>query len=126
MVGQAGDRSDEAIRGLARAAWSLSPDYVVLKEMDEYLRGRAPGEVSALLEQEFVRLAFRQPQSPAPAPTSPACGWLDGPGRETCWVAVHQDRDAIIELLNLLVADVWRAGEPLPAAAVSYGVSRAR
>ena len=41
MVGQAGDRGDEAIRQLARAAWALRPDYVIAKEMEEYRRGRA-------------------------------------------------------------------------------------
>src|SRR5439155_5946126 len=33
LIGQAGDRSDEAIRELARAALALRPDRVVLKEM---------------------------------------------------------------------------------------------
>src|SRR5262249_13047116 len=32
LLGQAGDRTDEDIRGLARAAWTLHPDRVVIKE----------------------------------------------------------------------------------------------
>jgi cyanophycin synthetase len=121
MVGQAGDRSDEAIRELARAAWSLNPDYVVLKEMDEYLRGRAPGEVPALLEEEFVRLGL-PPGSitragPDLAGVRSALEWAQ-PG-DLLVLAVHQDREAIIELLNQLMAEAWRAGEPLPAAVIS-------
>ena len=42
LIGQAGDRPDGAIRALARAAFSLRPDRVVLKEMERYLRGRRP------------------------------------------------------------------------------------
>src|SRR5829696_484044 len=58
LVGQAGDRGDEAIRALARAAWALQPDRVVVKDMETYLRGRAPGEVPGLLSDEFLRLGL--------------------------------------------------------------------
>ena len=49
VLGQAGDRSDVAMRDLASAAWSLRPDRILLKEMAEYARGRAPGEVISIL-----------------------------------------------------------------------------
>ena len=121
MVGQAGDRSDEAIRELARAAWSLGPDHVVVKEMDEYLRGRAPGEVPALLAGEFLRLGLA-PESihqsgPDLAGVRTALEWAR-PG-DLLVLAVHQDRTAIVELLNLLVAEGWQAGASLPSAAAS-------
>lgn len=54
LLGQAGDRSDDAIRALARAAWEARPDFVVLQEMEHYLRGRAPGAVPAILRAELV------------------------------------------------------------------------
>jgi UDP-N-acetylmuramyl tripeptide synthase len=54
VLGQAGDRGNEAIRELARAAWTLRPDHIVLKEMGHYARGRAPGEVAGLLREAFV------------------------------------------------------------------------
>ena len=56
LLGQAGDRDDEAIRELARTAWSFRPDRILLKELPAMLRGRAPGEVPALLEAELLRL----------------------------------------------------------------------
>jgi hypothetical protein len=37
------------MRDLASAAWSLRPDRILLKEMAEYARGRAPGEVISIL-----------------------------------------------------------------------------
>src|SRR5215203_1859526 len=49
MLGQAGDRQDEAIRETARAASSLRPDRVIVKDAEQYLRGRALGEVPAIL-----------------------------------------------------------------------------
>ena len=116
MMGQAGDRNDEAIRELARAAWSLSPDYVVLKEMDEYLRGRAPGEVPALLEAEFLRLGLPRDAvsrvGPDLAGVRKALEWAR-PG-DLLVLAVHQERQAVLDLLEALVEVGWEAGEPLP------------
>lgn len=56
VLGQAGDRSDEAIRDLARTALLCRPDHVVLKESLHYLRGRPLGEVTALLQDELRTL----------------------------------------------------------------------
>jgi UDP-N-acetylmuramyl tripeptide synthase len=116
MVGQAGDRSDEAIRELARAVWSLRPDHVVVKDMDEYLRGRPAGEVPALLADEFSRLGLPEQAvtraGPDIAGVRKALEWA-GPG-DLLVLAVHQDRRAVLELLNRLTKDHWKAGDPLP------------
>jgi cyanophycin synthetase len=116
MFGQAGDRDDHAIRDLARAAWALRPDHVVVKEMDQYLRGRAPGEVPDLLTDELARLG-------APASAVSRVGPdLEGVRTALAWarpgdllvMAVHQDRGAILELFDQLAEMGWRAGTPLP------------
>ena len=116
MVGQAGDRSDEAIRELARAVWSLRPNHVVVKEMDEYLRGRSAGEVPALLADEFSRLGLPDQAvtraGPDIAGVRKSLEWAL-PG-DLLVLAVHQDRRAVLELLNGLTEDHWKAGEPLP------------
>jgi UDP-N-acetylmuramyl tripeptide synthase len=116
LIGQAGDRSDEAIRALARAAWELRPDHVVVKDMQAYLRGRAPGEVPAVLADEFTRLGL-------PATSLSRAGEeIAGVRRALEWarpgdlliLAVHQDRRAVLDLLDQLSATGWRAGDPLP------------
>jgi cyanophycin synthetase len=56
LLGHAGNRTDADIRELAQAAFAFHPDLVVLKENESQLRGRAPGEVSALLRAELTRL----------------------------------------------------------------------
>ncbi len=56
LIGQAGDRDDAALRELARVAWTLHPDRLVVKEMPEMLRGRPSGEVPAILEDELLQL----------------------------------------------------------------------
>jgi len=55
-LGQAGDRSDEDIRNLARAAWQAAPDCVVLMDLPGYERGRAEGEVPGILRDELLQL----------------------------------------------------------------------
>jgi cyanophycin synthetase len=117
MLGQAGDRNDEAIRELARAAWTLQPDRVVVNEMDQYLRGRAPGEVPALLAGEFSRLGAPDTAISRVGPE------IDGVREALAWarpgdllvLAVHQDRRAVLGLLSRLTATDWHAGDPLPA-----------
>jgi cyanophycin synthetase len=56
VLGQAGDRDDQALRDFARAALPFQPDRIVVKELPEMLRGRQPGEVPAILEDELRRL----------------------------------------------------------------------
>jgi cyanophycin synthetase len=55
VLGQAGDRDDEALRELAHAALRLEPDRIVIKEMPEMLRGRRLGQIPVILEDELRR-----------------------------------------------------------------------
>ena len=54
LLGQAGDRSDEDIRALAQTAAHFHPARVVLKDIAAYMRGRAPGEVAAVLREALL------------------------------------------------------------------------
>ncbi len=78
MLGQAGDRDDAAIRELARAALALRPDRVVAKEMDAYLRGRAPGEVPGLIADELRRAGL--PEGAISTPGGEVAGGAGGAG----------------------------------------------
>jgi cyanophycin synthetase len=116
LLGQAGDRNDEAIRELARAAWAFQPAYVVVKDMDAYLRGRRPGEVPTLLADEFSRLGL--PREAIGQAESEIAGVREAlvrarPG-DLLVLAVHQDRNAVLDLFDSLRAAEWRAGNPLP------------
>ena len=51
--GQAGDRTDEQIRELARSAWSIGLDAVVVSELEQYHRGREHGDVYAIISDEL-------------------------------------------------------------------------
>ena len=53
LLGQAGNREDSAIAALAATAAAARPVRVLLKDIDGYLRGRAQGEVAALLSRQL-------------------------------------------------------------------------
>jgi UDP-N-acetylmuramyl tripeptide synthase len=54
LLGQAGNRDDDAIAELARTAAGFEPDCIVIKELPRVLRGRALGEVPALIERALL------------------------------------------------------------------------
>ena len=113
LLGQAGDRSDAAIRELARAALALRPDRLVLKEMDRYLRGRRPGEVTELMADELLRAGVAPDAISRPgdelAAVRDALAWAR-PG-DLLLLTVHQDRPLVLALLGRLRAEKWSAGK---------------
>ncbi|MGZ5365949.1 MAG: hypothetical protein ACXWD5_17900, partial [Mycobacterium sp.] len=74
------------------------------------------GEVPALLADEFSRLGVPDQAvtraGPDIAGVRKSLEWAL-PG-DLLVLAVHQDRRAVLELLNGLTEDGWKAGEPLP------------
>ena len=117
-VSQAGDRDDAALRELAEAALSGPPlDHVIAKEIPSHLRGRAPGELPRILAAAFRDLGM------AASAVEIAADELDAARRALAWarpgdllvLLVHEDRPAVLALLDALRSGGWRAGDPLPA-----------
>ena len=109
VIGQAGDRDDAAIREMARAALALRPDRVLAKEMDAYLRGRAPREVPGIIADELRRaglpdaaVAISSGELPA---VEEALDWAQ-PG-DMLILMLHQERNRVEELLR---KRGWKAG----------------
>jgi len=102
LLGQAGDRDDQAIRDLARTAWRLRPDRVILKELPTMLRGRQLREVPAILEDELLKLGARR-EGLAHAATEleavrQALAWAR-PG-DLLLLLVHTDREEAMAMLR--------------------------
>lgn len=117
-IGQAGDRSDDDIRELARLALTMAPDRVLIKELPKHLRGRQPGEVSAILADELGRLGLPAQAVDLcpddPAATRAALTWAQ-PG-DLLLLLTHSGRSEVLDLLESLAARGWRPGEALDAA----------
>jgi UDP-N-acetylmuramyl tripeptide synthase len=60
--GQAGDRTDELIRDLARSAWNIGLDAVIVSELAHYWRGRERGDVFAIIKDELLQCGAREDQ----------------------------------------------------------------
>jgi cyanophycin synthetase len=54
LLSSAGDRPDSDVREMVRVARTFAPDRTLAADLPDYLRGRAPREVSALIEAASV------------------------------------------------------------------------
>jgi cyanophycin synthetase len=54
LLGQAGDRTDQEIEGLVRAACDMKPTRLLIAELPGYERGRQPFEVPRLIRQDAL------------------------------------------------------------------------
>ena len=117
VIGQAGDRHDEAIRELTRSMLEMDPDRIIIKELTRYLRGREPGEVPGIIRAELERLETRAEILNIDgelAAVRNALTWCEG--GELLVFPIQAERAEVIDLLKDLEAREWLAGEELPPA----------
>lgn len=117
LLGQAGNREDQAIRDLAAMAASFQPDLLVLKDLEGFLRGRQPGEVPGILQQELVARGLaadrlRVVLAEEAAVLSLLRWTRDG---DVLVLPVHglKARDAVAARLDGLEARGWMAGDAI-------------
>ncbi|MBL0169614.1 MAG: Mur ligase [Gemmatimonadaceae bacterium] len=117
LLGQAGNRDNAQLHALAAAAWQTQRfDRVIIKEMTAMLRGRQPGEVSAVL------MAALMEAGAAPDAVGMADSELSGVRDALVWsragdvlvLGVHVERARVLALMDQLAASGWNAGDGLP------------
>jgi UDP-N-acetylmuramyl tripeptide synthase len=116
LLGQAGDRTDDALRALARSAWELSPDRIILKEMDAYRRGRPEGQVQEVLEAALHALGV-PPDRIGRADTEmeaarSALAWAEE--GDLLILLLHEKRNQVTALLDEIRRSSWRVGAEVP------------
>ncbi len=118
LLGQAGNRSDAAIADLAAMAASFPLEHIILKDMQEYLRGRQAGEVPALLQAQLIKSGvagskIRTVLSEVAAAQA-LLAWAQS--GDVLVLPVHDkaSKAQLRELLDSLQAQGWQAGQPLP------------
>ena len=102
LIGQAGDRSDKDIRDLAVTACETHWDRVVIKEMDDYARGRDHGESADILYNEFASQGIPpenmvREQYELEAVRNLVEGARPG---ELIALLIHERRQAVLDYLN--------------------------
>jgi len=101
-IGQAGDRSDDDLRGLAEEVHNTDPQRVLLREVPGYERGRANGEVTGILNDYLIEHGHSKTNvtthnDEADAMTA-ALQWAK-PG-DLVVQLVHIDRNAVQDVLD--------------------------
>ncbi|TXH77598.1 MAG: Mur ligase [Lysobacteraceae bacterium] len=118
LLGQAGNREDAQIRELAGVAARYTPDLVVLKDIDGYLRGRGAGDVAAIIGDELRQCGIAQDALTTCLSEADAVRltlrW-SRPG-DVLVLPVHgfAAKDEAAALLDALHARHWVPGQALP------------
>jgi cyanophycin synthetase len=116
ILGTGGDRDDTALQDIASAAFDSGViDFYIAKEMPRFLRGRPPGTLSTVfldtLRARGVHEAAVTSATDDIAAVRTALAWAR-PG-DLLLLGVHDQRDRILQLLDQLKRDSWRAGQPI-------------
>ncbi len=116
-LGQAGDRDDDAIRALVRAAARLRPHRVVVKEHPTLLRGRGEGEVPAVFRRALADEGLAVEPEVATDDLDAARRALAGAeAGDLVVLPVYTERARVLGFLETLRESGWTAGAPLPEA----------
>jgi cyanophycin synthetase len=118
LLGQAGNRNDDAICELAATAAQFQPDRIVLKDIPSYMRGRMVGEVPALLHTQLLNSGMDAQHIEMILPeVEAACALLRWakPG-DVLVLPVHdkQSKRQMQEILDTLQGKRWYTGQLLP------------
>ena len=118
ILGHAGNREDADLRAVAAVAAAFAPELVVLKDISGYERGRASGEVAAIMQAQLRAAGLPQDaietQLDEVAAARRPLEWArDG---DLVVLPVHElaARTEIIALLDAMQSQHWKPGAPLP------------
>ncbi len=118
LLGHAGNREDADLRTVAAVAASVRPDFIVLKDIAGYERGRAAGEIAAIMRAQLLAdgvaadaIATCLDETEA---ARTALAWArDG---DLLVLPIHEmdARARIGALLDEMTKTGWKSGDPLP------------
>lgn len=118
VLGHAGNREDDDLRAVASTAASAHPDLVLLKDIAGYERGRAAGDIAAIMRAQLLQdgvspEAITTCLDEVEAARIPLAWARDG---DLLVLPIHEmeARAQVTALLDAMAANGWRAGQPLP------------
>lgn len=117
VLGQAGNRDNEAVRALVRAAVSVGPwDRVIVKDLPRFRRGRAVGELTTVIADELRRCGVAESSMEIAddevAAVRAALAW--GRAGDLLVLPLHEQASGLVGWMGQLSAAGWMAGEGLP------------
>ena len=118
VLGQAGNRQVGDIEQLAATAAEARPDLIVIKETEGFLRGRAPGEVPAILRAALLGSGYAESALPMRLSevdaVRAALAWAHAGDVLVLPVHARVARNEVISLIERMRRNGWRAGQALP------------
>ena len=118
LLGQAGNRENKDIRELAIVAAEFKPDFIVLKDIDGFIRGRDAGEVAGILQLALVELGISSDTIAVQLDEVEAVRTILAWAKtgDTLALPIHSTngRAEIEQLMHVLEQTQWKAGETLP------------
>ncbi len=118
VLGHAGNREDEDLAAVARTVAQYRPDRVVLKDVRGYERGRASGEIAAIMRQALIEGGVSAEAIDIELDEAEAARVLLRelqPGDLLVLPLLELGaRDTIVHALEAMRAGQWRPGDPLP------------
>jgi len=127
VLGHAGNREDDDLRAVAATVAQYRPARVVLKDIRGYERGRASGEIAAIMRQALMdggvsATAIDVQLEEVQAAYTLLRDLRDG---DLALLPLHQAgaRAEVVAMLETMTARQWRPGAPLPDRADSSTTS---
>lgn len=115
LLGQAGDRDDQAIQELVRITADAKPDRIVVKELSKYLRGREKGVVSGMIQSSLIKHGYPESQIEYVEheidAVRHALRWAKQ--GDLLLLISHSQREAVLQLLTQLQDSNWSEGKKL-------------
>jgi cyanophycin synthetase len=119
LLGQAGNREDDDIRELAKVAASFNPDFVVLKDIDGFIRGREAGEVAEILQNALIGHGMPENgitiQLDEVEAVRTILSWAKAGDILALPIHSTAGRAEVEALMQALNVRKWRVGDELPA-----------
>lgn len=113
MCGQGGDRSDTDIYQLTKVIRDAEPDSIIVRDMPSKLRGRAPGEVPALIHANLATMNYPKDQildaETEVEAVAKAFEWAR-PG-DLLVLLIYENREKPLALIEKLKVENWRPGQ---------------
>lgn len=117
-LGHAGNREDDDLRAVAATAAAFAPDYVLLKDVGGYERGRDSGEIAAIMRAELldrgVPAQVVQVHLDEFEASCKILAWARDGDLVAMPVLAMPARSALGALLDRMQAMDWRPGDDLP------------
>lgn len=118
ITGGAGDRSNADLQAAAEAVFEARPARVFIRDLEGYLRGRAPGEVPSVLREALLGVGMHAGHVQISASEAQAvqAALADAEADEFIVILIHLERDAVRAVIEQAIEQSMAQAAPVERA----------